>query len=358
VNVIFDCGLCLPAPSGARQAGISDWRRHGRTPDKILPLILATAILAAPLAAEAQSPRLARIGLLCTEYCQPLYEKTLEGQAFMERLRELGYVLGRNLSIEFRDGRGEYARMVSHAAELVRKKIDLILAADSLAAAQAAITATRTIPMVMVGVPDAVDFGLVGSLRHPGGNVTGLTLPFGELAAKQLELLKEILPGMSRAAALSHPSNPHHRPALKGLDAAARALGVEIHSIEAQDLRDLPGAFSAMSEQRVAALLVLPDRTLVSGKLKMLAINGRLPAISLRRDFAVGGGLIAYGPSFPEMYHRAGTYVDKILKGAKPADLPVEEPTKFELVINVTTAKALGLTIPPSVMIRANEVIQ
>ena len=322
-------------------------------------LTLALGILVAPLAADAQQPgKVPRIGLLCAVWCGGVITVFPEGQAFLEGLRGLGYVEGENIFIDQRAGGIAYGQLAAGAAELVRLKVDVILAMEGVAAARAAKNATPTIPIVMVGVPDAVQFGLVKSLARPGANITGLSLPSSELVAKQLELLSEAVPEISRIAIAWNPQNAEHVPALKGVDMAARGLGLQLQPFEIRDRRDFDGAFSAISNWRAAAILVLNDPVLYSGELTLWAIKNRLPTIALQSRFVAAGGLMSYGPNRLDMYQRAAAYVGKILKGAKPADLPVEEPTRFELVVNLTTAKALGLEIPQSVLLRADEVIR
>jgi putative ABC transport system substrate-binding protein len=236
--------------------------------------------------------------------------------------------------------------------------VDVILALEGSAVARAAKHATRTVPVVMVGVPDAVELGLVESLARPGGNLTGLTLPFAELVTKHLELLGTLVPGGSRVAVLWNPANPEHPLALKSIEQAGRAVGVPLQLLELHNHRAAEAVVAGLSPGNVSGLLVLTDPAFSMARIPLLAINHRVPTIYLRREFAVAGGLMSYGPSLAETYRRAAFYVGRILKGAKPADLPVEQPTRFELVVNLSTAQALGLTIPPTLLFQADEVIR
>jgi putative ABC transport system substrate-binding protein len=247
------------------------------------------------------------------------------------------------------------------AAELVRLKVDLIVASAGTQAATAARNATETIPIVMIAVRDPVGTGLIASLARPGGNVTGVSGSAGlEWVAKQLELLKETVPKIRRVAILSNPTNAYHQLAVRELNVAARSLGVQLQLLEARGPDEFDGAFAAMAKERVGALLVLSDAMFSAHRTRLadLAARSRRPAAYGVSESVEAGGLMSYGPSFLDLYRRAATYVDQILKGAKPAELPVEQPTKFELVINMKTAKALGLTIPQSVLLRADHVIE
>ncbi len=321
--------------------------------------MIAGGILAAPLAVEAQqSGKLFRIGVLGNV---PLTDP--EGArvwgAFIQGLRELGYVEGRNITIEFRSSDGKYERLPELAAELVRLKVDVIVApaGQNVVAAQ---RATRTIPIVMSGLTDPVESGLVASLARPGGNVTGLSGFSTEIVGKQLELLKEMAPKVSRVAILWNPANQSHPLLLREAEAAARLLRVQLQTLEVRGPDDFETAFAAVTRERAGALLVAADGMFLLHRARIadLAAKTRLPAMYGLREYVDAGGLVVYGPSLRENFRRAATYVDKILKGAKPADLPVEQPTKFELVINLKTAKALGLTIPPSLLLRADELIK
>ena len=315
-------------------------------------------LLAAPLGAEAQqAAKVPRIGWLVAN----LAGKSHMTEAFLQGLRDLGYVAGRNVVIETRDAEGKLERLPALAAELVALKVDVIFAGGT-AQALAAKEATTTIPIVFTAVIDAVADGLVTSLARPGGNVTGLSGLASELVGKWLELLKQAVPRISRVALLWHPGTLGERTEkdmLKGAEVAARTLGARLQSVEARGPDDFDTAFSDMKRARAGALTVWPSPMFNSQRQRLvdLAAKHRLPAVYPWREAADAGGLMAYGVDPADVFRRAATYVDKILKGAKPGDLPVEQPTKFELVINLKTAKALGLTIPPSLLGRADEVI-
>jgi len=283
-------------------------------------------------------------------------------EAFRQGLRDLGYVEGRNVVIEYRDAEGKHERLPALAAELVALKVDVIVAPPT-PAALAAKQVTKTIPIVFAAVSDPVSSGLVTSLARPGGNVTGLSDLTPELVGKCLEQLKQAVPGVSRAAVLWQPGafgERTEKDLLKAAEVAARALGVRLQFVEARGPDDFDRAFSKMTSARADALTVLPTAMFVSERRRLvdLAAKNRLPTVFPYRESVDAGGLMSYGPNLADMYRRAATYVDKILKGAKPGDLPVEQPTKFELVINAKTAKALSLTIPQSVLLRADQVIQ
>ena len=321
-------------------------------------LIAVGAILAAPLAADAQqAEKVHRIGFLSATSPSdrpPLLD------AFRQRLRELGWVEGKNIVIDYRYAEGQVDRLPDLAAELVRLKVDLLVSWGTQGVT-AAKSATKTIPIVMIAVRDPIGIGLIASLARPGGNVTGVSGSAGlEWVAKQLELLKQTVPKIRRVAILSNPTNAYHQLAIRELDVAARSLGVQLQLLEARGPNEFDGAFAAMAKESAGALLVLSDAMLNSHATRLadLAARSRLPAVYGVRESVEAGGLMSYGPSFLDSFRRAATYVDKILKGAKPGDLPVEQPTKFELVINLKIAKSLGLTIPQSVLLRADEVIQ
>jgi putative ABC transport system substrate-binding protein len=307
-------------------------------------------LLAAPLAAEAQqAAKVARIGYLVgasLSLSPHLHE------AFRQGLRDLGYVEGRNVVMEYRDA----------AAELVALKVDVIVAGGT-PLALAAKQATKTIPIVFATAADPVGSGLVTSLARPGGNLTGLSILAPELVGKRLEQLKQGVPGVSRVAVLWQPGGHDERTdkdILKEAEVSARTLGVRLQFVEARGPADFDRAFSDMTRARVGALTVLTSVMFLNERRRLvdLAAKNRLPAVYSAREFVDDGGLMAYGPDRTDLYRRAAAYVDKILKGAKPADLPVEQPTKFELVFNLKTAKALGLTIPQSLLQRADEVIE
>jgi putative ABC transport system substrate-binding protein len=322
-------------------------------------------LLAAPLAAEAQqAAKVTRIGYLSPNLAASPHLP----EAFRQGLRDLGYVEGRNLVIEYRDAEGKgVERFPVLAAELVALKVDVIFVGGSTRAALAAMQATKTIPIVFTGVGDPVTSGLVTNLARPGGNVTGLSGLGPELVGKCLELLTQAVPGVSRVAVLSRPGALGERTdkaMLTGAEVTGRALGVRLQFVEArggpEDFDRFDRAFSDMTRARAGALTVLPSNMFTNERRRLVALaaKNRLPAVYTSREFVDAGGLMAYGANTPDLFRRAATYVDKILKGAKPADLPVEQPTKFELVINLKTAKALGLTIPQSLLQRADEVIQ
>jgi putative tryptophan/tyrosine transport system substrate-binding protein len=321
----------------------------------------ALGVLAAPFAAEAQpAARTARIGLLELDVAA---EEPPSREAFFRTLRDLGWVEGRNLVIEYRDAAGRTERFPTLAAELVALKVDVIVTAGGTLAAKAAKQATMGIPIVFASVGDPVAEGLVTSLGRPGGNLTGSSAVFSELVAKWLEVLRQAVPGVRRVALLLKPDalpDPAKTERLKAADVAARALGMRLQVVEARGPEDFDRAFSDMIQARAEALVVwaTPVFNLGRGRLVQLAAMNRLPAVYSYRTYVDVGGLMSYGPDRPEMFRRAATYVDKILKGARPANLPIEQPTKFELVINLKTAKTLGLTVPPSVLARADEVIQ
>jgi putative ABC transport system substrate-binding protein len=322
-------------------------------------VMLTGGIVAAPLAAEAQqAAKIARIGFLASN----LAANPHLPEAFRQGLRDLGYVEGRNVMIEYRDAEGKSERLPALAAELVVLKVDVIVVA-STPPALAAKQATKTIPIVFTAVGDAVTDGLVASLARPGGNITGLSTAGPDLVGKRLEQLKQAVPGVSRVAVLWQPGGQGERTAkdmLKSAEVAARALGVRLQLVEARGPADIDRAFSDMSRARADALTVLGTPMFFNERRRLvdLAAKSRLPAVYTLRENVDAGGLMAYGPNVADLFRRAATYVDKILKGAKPADLPIEQPTKFELVINLKTAKALGLTIPQSVLQRADEVVQ
>ena len=313
-------------------------------------------LLAAPLAAEAQpAGKVYCIGVL-EPTSMALNAANLD--AFRQGLRELGYVEGRNMRIDYRSADGRSERFPDLAAALVRLKVDVILTRGT-PAVMAAKNATGTIPVVMAASGDPVLSGVVSSLARPGGNVTGLSAVVVEVSGKRLELIREVAPGVSRVAALFNMSNPNDALQWKEIETAAPSLRVQLQLLDVRKPSDFAGAFDAAVKGRAGALVVGLDALTWANHRPIvdLAAKHRLPAIYGGREFVNAGGLIAYGVSYPHLYHRAANFVDKILKGAKPADLPVEQPSKFELVINLKTAKALGLTIPQSLLQRADEVI-
>jgi putative ABC transport system substrate-binding protein len=312
--------------------------------------------LAGPLAADAQpTAKVARIGFLVGGS----REDTPTKEAFQQGLRPLGYVEGRNITIEYRFAQGRLERFPDLASELVRLKFDMIVAPGT-AAAQAARKATATIPIVLVLAGNPVGDGLIKSFARPGGNATGLTMSVDQkLGGKFLELLKEAVPTISRVAVLSNPLTTPHAAMLKEAGVAARALRLTLQPVSARRPDEIDEAFAVMSRARADGLIVLADAMLDSNRWRItdLATKGRLPAMYGSSLYADTGGLMSYGPSLPDLFRRAAGYVDRILKGAKPADLPVELPAKLDLVVNLKTAKALGLTIPPSLLLRADQVI-
>jgi putative ABC transport system substrate-binding protein len=320
-------------------------------------LLIALGLLAAPLAAEAQQARkVYRIGVL--ERTSMALSAANLG-AFRQGLREFRYVEGQNLVIEYRYAEGRDDRLADLATELVRLKVDLILARGT-PAALAAKNATGTIPVVMAASGDPLGTGIVASLARPGGNVTGLSAFVRELQAKRVELLSEMVPGIARVAGLFNMSNPAIPLEWKEVEMAARSLGIQPQLLDVRTLEDLGRAFDAAITQRADVLVVgINGLTQTNRRLIVdLAAKHRLPAIYAGREFVDAGGLISYGVSYPDLYYRAASFVNKIFKGTKPADLPVEQPTKFELVINLKTAQALGLTIPPMLLFQADEVIR
>jgi putative ABC transport system substrate-binding protein len=281
-------------------------------------------------------------------------------EAFQRGLRDLGYVEGQNIAIEYRYAEGQLERLPELAAELVRLQVEVIVAGGAFAI-RAAQHATRTIPIVMAGTSDAVAAGFVASLARPGGNITGLSDLSAALPEKRLEILKEAVPQSRRIAVLADPASSYYASRVHNLTVAAQALGVLLHVVELYRADELASAFAAMTRQGADALLVIEGGLLAAGLREQtvaLAATHRLPAMYERQQTVAAGGLMSYGPSIAENYRRAVTYVDKILKGATPADLPVEQPTEFKLAINLKTANALGLTISPTILFQATEVIK
>jgi len=321
---------------------------------------LAGALLAKSLAAEAQpAGKVFRIGILANLRPSPTEPGGGLWQAFIEGLQELGYVEGRNITIEWRVSEGKYERLPDLAADLVRRKVDVIVVpADQNALAARHVT--RTIPIVVASSADPVGGGLVASLARPGGNITGLSAVAGpEIVGKQLQLLKAIAPEVSRVGILLNPGNPFHAVWLREARIVAQSLTVQVQAVEAREPDDLATAFAAITAERAGAVLILADGMFILQQKRIadFVSMGRLPTIG-SRDIVNTVGLLSYGASGPELFRRAATYVDKILKGAKPADLPMQQPTKYELVINLKTAKGLGITIPGSILQLADEVIQ
>jgi putative ABC transport system substrate-binding protein len=320
--------------------------------DRRLALLVILALLAAPLAAEAQPPKKVRIGYLSAN---PSSDTKDAIDAFPTKLRALGYIEGQNLLIESRYADGRYERLPELTADLVRLKVDVIFV-YSTPGSLAAKNATSTIPIVFAGVSDPLIVGLVATLTRPGGNITGVTLSNSELSAKRLSLLKEAVPAMSRTAVLANPNFEPSSGMVAETRAAARALGVEIQVLP----QELAKAFGIMTAAKAHAVVVVPDPMFVAHRRRIaeLAASSRIPAMYHLRQFVEAGGLIFYGADYVEAFQQGGVLVDKILKGAKPADLPVEQPWRFALGINLKTAKVLGLTIPQSLLVRADYVVE
>jgi len=315
------------------------------TRDFLVFAYLLLAVFLPSVSAAQQPKKIPRIGFL-----SPTSDDS-RVEAFRQGLRELGYNEGRNIAIEYRWADGKFERLPELGAELVRLKVDNVVAVVTQASL-AVKNATRTIPIVMIGVADPVRSDLVASLARPGANITGTSSMTAEIVGKHLELLKETLPKISRVAVLWNPANPIFQAIqLRETEDAARALGVRLQLVEARGTDEIDRAFETVARERTRAVLILNDPVFTAHRKRMadLSAKHRLPAVSGTLEYTEVGGLMAYGPSFPDMHRRAATYVDKILKGAKPADLPIERPTKFELVINLKTAKQIGLTIPPNV---------
>jgi putative tryptophan/tyrosine transport system substrate-binding protein len=318
---------------------------------------LTLSLLAAPLTTEAQPPaKVWRIGYLSPGWFA-LHTRTRE--AFVQGLRELGWVEGHNMAIEYRYTEGSYERLPALAAELVRLQVDVIFA-PSAPASQAAQQATTTIPIVMDTLGDPVRAGFVTGLAQPSGNITGTAGFAPELGGKQLELLKTAVPGLTAVAVLANPANPNALHVIREIVRAAQALDVHLRRVDAREASELDAALAVMTRERTDALIVLSD-PLVFGQRQRLvawAAQRRVPVMYFTREFVEAGGLMTYGPDLASRHRHAATYVDKILKGATPADLPVEQPRQFELVINLKTAQAMGLTLPPTFLFQATEVIQ
>jgi putative tryptophan/tyrosine transport system substrate-binding protein len=313
------------------------------------------AVLAAPLAADAQQAgKVYRIGILSPT------SQGLGVEAFRDGLRALGYVEGHNIVVEHRSAEGRFERLPELAAELVRLRVDVIVAVVTQASL-AAKNATKTIPVVMLAVGDPVGAGLVTNLAQPGGSVTGTSVQAVEVEGKSVELLRNVIPKLRVVAVLWNPSNPVFQGQMvKETEAAARVLGIQLRMVAARDAKEIDRAFAAITGEGAEALSVIVDPVFIAhlSWIAALAANSHLPSISGFREYAEAGGLMAYAANFAERGRRTAVYVDKILKGAKPGDLPVEQPTKLELVINTKAAKALGLTIPPSLLLRADQVIE
>ena len=326
---------------------------------RVVAVVVLLTALAAPFVVAAQSPRagkVARIGRLSPNSAE---NDVPHLDAFRKGLRELGWVEGQDFAVESVFAAGNPDSLPKLAAQLVRQRVDLILA-GSTPGVLAAKGATTTIPIVMVTTGDPIDSGLVASLAQPGGNVTGVTALGQALAAKRLELLKEAVPGVTRVAVLTSPGSPYTGPFLKDRTSLAQALGLRLQVVEAREPNTFERAFADMTRERAGALMVFTDAIFINHRRRLveLAAKHRLPAVYPDREFVNDGGLLFYGASLVDMYHHAAVYADKILKGAKPANLPVEQPTTLELVINLKTAKGLGLTVPPSLIAKADHVVE
>jgi putative ABC transport system substrate-binding protein len=320
-------------------------------------LASSTLGLGAPRVAAAQR-RMFRIGILGNVPVTDPEGKRLWG-ALIEGLRELGYVEGQNIRIEHRSSEGQYERLPQLAAELVRKNVDVIVA-PSIQNVLAVDEITRAIPVVVTSIGDSIPRGLIASLAHPGGHVTGLSLVASDIVGKQLELLRELVPGVSRVSVLSNPTNPTPSLVLQQAILVAPSLSMQLHFDVVREPAGFEPAFAAMTRRRAGAVLVVADGMFLLNRDRIanLAARARLPTIYGLREHVEAGGLFGYGASLLDNFRRAATYVDKVLKGARPADLPIEQPTKFALVINLKAARALGLTIPPSLLARADHLIE
>jgi putative tryptophan/tyrosine transport system substrate-binding protein len=331
--------------------------RRPLTKAALASILFAGAVLALAVTAEAQQPKkVPRIGLLSTVSSSSIASRI---EAFRQGLRELGYIEGKSVVIEYRWAEGKLDRLPALVAELVRLKVDVIVSAGPLPT-RAAKEATVTIPIVMTTDTDPVGNGFVASLARPGGNITGLSSLAPEISGKQLELLKEVVPKLSHVALLGNSTEPGNAQLLKETELAAGALAVQLQYLDVRNPKDIETAFRAASKGRADAVLVLTSQVFTSHRKQLveLAVKNRLPVTYFRREFVEDGGLMSYAVNQLDLDRRAASYVDKILKGAKPSDLPVEQPMKFEFIINLKTAKEIGLTIPPNVLARADKVIR
>jgi putative ABC transport system substrate-binding protein len=337
--------------SGNRKSKIKNLKSAG-----IIAIVLAIAVCGAVASAQ-QTNKVPRIGFLNASSVSSVASR-IEG--FRQGLRELGYVEGKNLVVEYRHAEGKQDRLSALANELVRLGVEIIVAGGT-SSAKAAKSAAETIPIVMTNVSDPVALGFAATLSHPGGNVTGLSTLAPELSGKRLELLKETVPKLARVTVVGDSTNPGNAQALRETELAAGAFGVQLQSyLEVRDARDVETAFRAATKARSDAVLALTSAVLFSRRTQVadLAVKYRLPVVYGQPEYVEAGGVMSYGANIADLYRRSASYVDKILKGAKPADLPVEQPTKFELVINLKAAKQIGLTIPPNVLARADRVIK
>jgi putative ABC transport system substrate-binding protein len=318
-------------------------------------ITLLSAVAAWPLAASAE-PKIPRIGFLGNSTA------TLEANlvdAFREGLRELGYEEGRNIEIEFRWANGSYDKFPALVGELIADKVDVIVTAGT-PASLAVKKATTIVPLVMVAVGDPIGTGLVPSLARPGGNLTGLSSIAPDLEGKRLQLLREVVPALSRVAMFVNSFNPFHISSMSQARTAAQAMGIKLQMHDIRKSEDLDAAFAAIRKERPDALLILADRVFLHNRQRIVdfAEEQRLPSVNAYKELVEGGGLMSYGPSYEDMHKRAAIYVDKILKGAKPADLPIEQPSKFTLIVNLKAAKALGLTVPPQLLGLSDQLIE
>jgi ABC-type uncharacterized transport system substrate-binding protein len=327
-------------------------RQRAKIKSKILSWLLP-AIFLLTGSIGAQPKKIPRIGYLSATRPQP------RDEAFRQGLRELGYVEGQNIVIEWRFAEGKVDQVPRNAGELVRLKVDIIVTTGPTDT-RAAKAATSEIPIVMAQDSDPVGDGFVVSLARPGGNITGLSNLASEISGKRLELLKETVPKLSHVAVLQNSNEPGNAQSLTEARSAAQSFGIMLQYFDVKNLNDAENAFREARKGHDQAVLILASAVVSNypAQIANLAVKNRLPAIHIRRDFVEAGGLMSYGPSLPDLWHRAATYVDKILKGAKPADLPVEQPTKFDFAVNLKTAKQIGLTIPPNVLARADKVIK
>jgi putative ABC transport system substrate-binding protein len=338
---------------------IGNWQQPigNRVTVEVFGFTLCALLYALCLSASAQqSAKIPRIGVLNALSATTVSTRM---EAFKKGLSELGYAEGHNIVIEYRHAADSADRLPALVAELITSRVDVIVAVGSQAV-RAAQKATKSVPIVMTGSSDPVGTGFAASLARPGGNITGLSLLSPELSGKRLELLKEIAAGVVRVAVLWNPDDPPAVLSLKETESAAQVLGIKVHDVEARVPDDFDRAFTSVNKSRSGGLVILPApiMTVYAGRIADFARTSKLPAISFSNEFPEAGGLMSYGANFFDLFRRAATYVDKILKGSKPAELPVEQPTKFELVINLKSAKQIGLTIPPNVLARADRVIR